>query len=43
MTHWRKLHPVEIREGKGKEKLAMVENGNDNESIWEFLKVGIYK
>lgn len=39
MTHWRKLRPVGIKEEKGEKKLAMIENGNNNGIVWEFVEV----
>jgi hypothetical protein len=39
MTHKRELRPVGIKEENGERKLAMIEKGNTNEIIWEFVEV----
>ena len=39
LTHWGKLQPVGIKEEKGQKKLAMTENGNTSEIVWEFVEV----
>ncbi|MCJ1382647.1 hypothetical protein MMC17_005760 [Xylographa soralifera] len=39
MTHWGKLRPVGIKEEKGEEKLAMIEDGKANVMVWEFVEV----
>lgn len=39
MTHWWKLRPVGIKEEKGQQKLAMIENGNTSGIVWEFVEV----
>ncbi|RDL31995.1 uncharacterized protein BP5553_09397 [Venustampulla echinocandica] len=39
MTHWGKLRPVGMKDEKGEKKLAMVESGNTNGIVWEFVEV----
>ncbi|KAF2135442.1 uncharacterized protein K452DRAFT_323054 [Aplosporella prunicola CBS 121167] len=41
MTSWRTLRPVgmNVENGKGKSMLAMIENWDADELIWEFVKV----
>lgn len=42
-AHRRKLCPVGLKEEKGEQKLAMLESGNTNGAIWEFLREGTYR
>ncbi|PVH79473.1 hypothetical protein DL98DRAFT_516075 [Cadophora sp. DSE1049] len=42
MTHWGKLRPVGIKEEKGEKRLAMIETGDTNGIVWEFVEANTF-